>query len=158
MLLAFFHLSLFALQSLYSSCKIKYAVVIVYMVDSNADTLSLRASRSGTKLENTSLSTDGRQGSAYGIYHVHNSESADRVRNYQMKVSRCLRNFLASTENGQYRQNKGDLPLLRSPFLSILNIFVTRKRFISRRRYFAIIRQSRGRFLQGAYSLHRGYG
>ncbi len=52
------------------------AVVIVYMVYSNADTLSLRAYRSGTKLEKTSLSTDGKQGSAYGIYHVHNSELA----------------------------------------------------------------------------------
>ena len=41
-----------------------YAVVIVYMVYSNADTLSLQAYRSGTKLENTSLSTDGKQGSA----------------------------------------------------------------------------------------------
>ena len=53
-----------------------YAVVIVHMVDSNADSLSLRAYRSGTKLENTSLSTDGKQGSAYGIYHVHNSNAA----------------------------------------------------------------------------------
>ncbi len=56
----------------------KCAVVIVRMVYSNADTLSLRAYRSGTKLEKTSLSTDGKQGSAYGIYHVHNSESVNR--------------------------------------------------------------------------------
>ena len=51
-----------------------YAVVIVHIVHSNADSLSLRAYRSGTKLENTSLSADGKQGSAYGIYHVYNSE------------------------------------------------------------------------------------
>ena len=48
------------------------AVVIVYVVYSNADSLSLRAYRSGTKLENTTLSTDGKQGSAYGIYNIHN--------------------------------------------------------------------------------------
>ena len=53
------------------------AVVIVYVVYSNADSLSLRAYRSGTKLENTSLSTDGKQGSAYGIYNIHNSETAN---------------------------------------------------------------------------------
>ena len=53
------------------------AIVIVYMVYFNADALSLRAYRSGTKLENTSLSTDGKQGSAYGIYHVHNSQLAN---------------------------------------------------------------------------------
>ena len=53
-----------------------YAVVIVYMVYSNADALSLRAYRSDTKLEKTSLSTDGKQRSAYGIYHVHNSQTA----------------------------------------------------------------------------------
>ena len=51
-------------------------VVIVRMVYSNADSLSLRAYRSGTKLENTSLSADGKQGSAYGICHVHNSKMA----------------------------------------------------------------------------------
>ena len=55
-----------------------YAVVIVCVVDSNADSLSLRAYRSGTKLENTSLSTGGKQGSAYGIYNIHNSEPANR--------------------------------------------------------------------------------
>ena len=52
------------------------AVVIVRMVYTNADALSLRAYRSGTKLENTSLSADGKQGSAYGIYHVYNSKTA----------------------------------------------------------------------------------
>ena len=56
-----------------------YAVVIVCVVDSNADSLSLRAYRSGTKLENTSLSTGGKQGSAYGIYNIHNSEPANGV-------------------------------------------------------------------------------
>ena len=66
------------------------------MVYSNADSLSLRAYRSGTKLENTSLSTDGKQGSAYGIHNVHNSEPTDRGRNYPLKVSGCLQNFPAS--------------------------------------------------------------
>ena len=53
-----------------------YAVVIVHIVHSNADSLSLRAYRSGTKLENTSLSTDGKQGSAYGMYNMHNLKLA----------------------------------------------------------------------------------
>ena len=52
-------------------------VVIVYMVYSNADSLSLRAYRSGTyAAKRRQLSTDGKQGSAYGIYHMHNSKLA----------------------------------------------------------------------------------
>ena len=50
------------------------AVVIVCVVYSNADSLSLRAYRSGTKLENTSLSTDGKQGFAYEVYNLYNSK------------------------------------------------------------------------------------
>lgn len=55
----------------FSLCK----VVIVHMIYSNTDTLSLREKRSCAKLENTSLSTNVFPESAFGIYHVHNSET-----------------------------------------------------------------------------------
>lgn len=59
------------------------AVVIVYMVFSNADPLSLREKHSGTKLENTSMPCMQGIGagvfpeSAFGRYHAHNSETAE---------------------------------------------------------------------------------
>ena len=101
------------------------AVVIVYVVYSNADALSLRAYRSGTKLEKTSLSTDGKQGSAYGIHNMHNSEPANMSVTIICEKLDAGEISCCKTGNVQYRQNKGDLPLLRSPFLSILNISVT---------------------------------
>ena len=90
-------------------------------------TVAVLSSKIPRKSCSHDFGTDGKQGSAYGIYHVHNSEPADGVRNYSLKVSRCCEISFCNTGNGQYRQNKGDLPLLRSPFLSILNISVTCK-------------------------------
>ncbi len=62
------------LNILPGNCETCYtASVIVQIVYFNTDALSLRAYRSGTKLENTSLSTDGKQGSAYEVYNLYNS-------------------------------------------------------------------------------------
>ena len=44
--------------------------VIEHIAHSNADTLSLREKRNSAKLENTSLSADVFQGSAYGICNL----------------------------------------------------------------------------------------